>query len=107
MRALVDENIPRSLPGLLAPEVDASSVQRHGWSGTRNGDLLKLASESFDIFITIDRGIPHQQNLGRYEIGIILLEARSNRADDLAPLVPQLKKRLKDARPGTVIRVAG
>ncbi len=106
MRALLDENMPRSLIPLLAPEIEARTVQQQGWSGTRNGDLLSLASASFDVFITTDHGIPHQQNLSRYAIGIVLMETRSNRAEDLARLVPQLKERLGSIVPGVVIRVA-
>jgi hypothetical protein len=64
-----------------------------------------VAAASFDVFITTDRGIPHQQNLSRYAVGIVLLEARSNRAEDLAPLVPKLKAVLDAVAPGVVTRV--
>ena len=106
MRALLDENMPRALVQLLAPELEARTVQQEGWSGRQNGDLLRIASPSFDVFITTDRGIPHQQNLSRYGIGIMLLEARSNRVEDLAVLVPQIKDRLDAVAPGVVVRVA-
>lgn len=106
MRALLDENMPKALIGLLAPEIEARMVQQEGWSGRSNGDLLKVASTRFDAFITTDQGIPHQQNLSRYAIGIVLLEARSNRAEELAPLVPELKARLGSVAPGAVIRVS-
>jgi hypothetical protein len=81
-------------------------VQQQGWSGRKNGELLAAASESFDALITTDQGIPHQQNLNRYDIGIILLEARSNRIKDLAPFVPEVKARLGSVAPGVVLRVA-
>lgn len=106
MRALLDENMPKALVGLLAPEIEARTVQQEGWSGRKNGKLLTVASASFDALITTDRGIPHQQNLSRYEIGIILMEARSNRIEDLSPLVPEVKARLGSVAPGVVLRVA-
>ena len=90
---------------LLAPEIDARTVQQEGWSGRENGDLLMAAAESFDVLITTDRGIPHQQNLSQYEIGVVLLEAFSNRPEDLAPLVPEVKARIGSVLPGTVTRV--
>jgi hypothetical protein len=31
------------------------------WSGIRNGALLRLAAREFEVFITIDRSIEHQQ----------------------------------------------
>ena len=105
MRALLDENRPRALVRLLAPEVEARTVQQMGWSGRKNGDLLAAAAEAFDVFVTTDRGIPHQQNLAQHETGIVLLEVRSNREADLAPLVPRVKALLGAIAPGVVLRV--
>ena len=106
MRALLDENMPRALLRLLAPAVEARTVQQEGWSGRKNGDLLAAASAAFDVLITTDQGIPHQQNLSQYNIGIILMEARSNRIEDLAPLVPEVKTALAAIAPGTLIRLS-
>ena len=105
MRALLDENMPKALVALLAPEIEAYTVQQQGWSGWQNGALLTVASASFDVFITTDRGIPHQQDLSRYDIGLILLEARSNRAEDLSRLVPAVKTLVDDVEPGVVLRL--
>ena len=107
MRILLDENLPKSLARLFLPEIEARTVPQEGWSGSSDKLLLMSASASFHAFITTDQGIPHQQNLSRYAIGIVLLEARSNRAEDLAPLVPEIKRRLKSIAPGTLIRVVG
>ena len=98
--------MPRALIRLLSPEIEARTVQQEGWRGLRNGDLLGVAAAEFDVFITTDQGIPHQQNLGRYDIGFVLLEAVSNRVEDLAPLVPAIKERLAQVRSGVVLRVA-
>ena len=106
MRALLDEHMPKALTWLSAPEVEAWTVQPQGWSGLKNGRLLTAASVEFDALITTDRGIPHQQNLSRYDIGIVLMEARSNRIEDLAPLVPEVKARVGSVVAGTVLRVA-
>ena len=55
----------------------------------------------------MDKGIPHQQNLTGYGLAIILLEAKSNRYEDTAPLMPRVNEALGEARPGRVVRVAG
>ena len=34
-----------------------------GWKSLRNGELLALADESFDVFITADTGIRYEQNI--------------------------------------------
>jgi hypothetical protein len=104
--ALLDENMPKSLIRLLAPEIEARTVQQEGWRGLRNGDLLSTAAAAgFDAFITTDRGIPHQQNISQYGIGVGLLEAGSNRIEDLAPLVPEIKEHIGTLPRGAVLRV--
>ena len=54
----------------------------------KNGELLTLAEKDFDAFITVDRNLSFQQHLPRYNIAVIVLRARSNRLQDLRPLVP-------------------
>ena len=105
MRALLDEHMPKALARLLAPEIRARTVQQQGWSGLKNGRLLTAASAEFDALITTDRGIPHQQNLSRFDIGIVLMEATSNRIEDLSPLVLEVKSRIGSVAPGVVLRV--
>jgi len=51
MHVLLDENLPRRLKRHLAEEVQAVTVQERGWSGKRNGDLLRPAQAEFDAFL--------------------------------------------------------
>ena len=104
---LLDENLPSKLTGLFAPEVEAVTVAQQGWRGKDSGELLALARREFDALATMDRGIPHQQNLEDLDLVILLLEAPSNRLVDLAPLVDEAKAALSEARPGDVVRVQG
>lgn len=63
-------------------------MQQMGWAGTGNGLLLSLAAERhFDAFITVDRGIEHQQNIGDLQIPVVILLASHNRLRELEPLV--------------------
>jgi len=77
-----------------------------GWSAVKNGELLSLASEHFDAFVTVDGNLPFQQNPSGLGIAIIVLEARTNRLDDLLPLVARLVMAIDSVRRGsiTVIR---
>lgn len=52
-----------------------------------------------------DKGIPHQQNLARFDLAIVLLRTRSNSYEDLVSLMEQANALLREARPGTWIRV--
>jgi hypothetical protein len=38
-----------------------------GWAGIPDGELLRLAETEFDVFITVDRNLPFQQNLAILE----------------------------------------
>ena len=62
MRVLLDESLPRPLAALLAGH-DVETVAAMGWSSKTNGELLRLAAESFDVLVTSDRNLEHQQNL--------------------------------------------
>ena len=81
------------------------TVPERGWNGKKNGVLLRLAEPEFDVFVTMDKGIQHQQNLKKIEIALILLAAKSNKYDDLAPLMPKVNEVLKHIRPRQVIHV--
>jgi hypothetical protein len=81
------------------------TVSYRGWQGKENGELLRIAANEFDAFITMDQGIPNQQNLGEIKIGIIVLEAESNRFEDLSPLMSQVNTVLKTLKNGQIVYV--
>ena len=45
MKLLLDEQVPRQLAALFPDEFEVRTVQQMGWAGTKNGQLLQLASE--------------------------------------------------------------
>lgn len=105
MRILLDENMPHKLRFLFDSNVQAITVAYAGWRGKKNGELLMAAEKKFDAFITVDQGIPHQQRLKGLKMSIILLEARSNRYEDLAPLIAQVNVVLKTLKNGDVVHL--
>jgi hypothetical protein len=54
-------------------------VQAQGWSGIRNGELLKRAEGQFDVFITSDQNLRYQQNLTGKRIAILELSTNGLR----------------------------
>jgi len=77
-----------------------------GWSGKKNGELLKLiAGETFDSFITVDQNLRYQQNLPPVSVGIIILVAPSNRLADLLPLMPAARNALNSITAGDVVEI--
>jgi uncharacterized protein DUF5615 len=79
---------------------DVKTAQQMGWTTIQNGALLALASQHFDIFVTVDRNLSFQQNLNSFSISVIVLEAKTNRLADLRPLIPKLLAAIQTARPG-------
>ena len=77
MRILLDECVPWPLKELLA-EYECTNVQGRGWTGIKNGELLRLAAGEFDLFITSDQGIRYQQNLASFGIAILQLSTNGS-----------------------------
>lgn len=63
MRLLLDECLARNLKRDLVGH-DVKTVVEAGYSGMKNGALLRAASANFDVLITVDRNLPFQQNIG-------------------------------------------
>jgi predicted nuclease of predicted toxin-antitoxin system len=89
MRILLDESLPSELKAEL-PGHDVRTVQEAGWSGLSNGELLARAVGSFDVFVTADQNLQYQQNLSALPVAVVVLVARSNRMQDLRPLLSGL-----------------
>jgi hypothetical protein len=107
MRILLDECAPRPLKRELA-DYDIRTVVEMGWSGKKNGELLRLMSQDgFTILLTTDQNLRYQQNLQQAGVAVVVLVARSNRLPDLVPLIPDVRNVLNTIAPGEVIEVGG
>jgi predicted nuclease of predicted toxin-antitoxin system len=102
---LLDECVPARLAHELAPH-SVTTVQRRGWGGIKNGDLLRLAQNEFDILITVDRKVSEEQDLTNFTIALVLLRAASNRLEDLRSLASKILEALAHAPPGTVTSIS-
>ncbi len=105
MKLLIDESLPRPLKRHFTGHTTLT-VGDCGWASKPDTALLSLAEAEFDALITADRSIEHQQNASHYDIGIIVLRARSNRLVDLIPLVPRMLAAISSIQPGAVVTVA-
>ncbi len=74
-----------------------------GWAGVQNGDLLRVMAGQFDAFITIDGNLRYQQNPNRLTVGLIVLRAKSNKIEDLEPLVLEILEALPKLEIGQVV----
>ncbi len=103
MRLLLDECLPVELAAHL-PGHEVQTARQMGWLGIKNGRLLKLIAESgqFDAFVTVDRNLPHQQNVRLLPFAVVVLRARSTRVPDVRNQIPGLLRVLTGAQPGVV-----
>jgi hypothetical protein len=98
---LLDECVDRRLAADIQGH-DVTTVPQAGWAALKNGDLLSRAQHDFDGFVTIDRGLPSQQDLSRLSIAVLVVRVPSNRIADLRRLIPQLLAALPLAKRGEV-----
>jgi predicted nuclease of predicted toxin-antitoxin system len=70
MRVLLDECVPKRLRDDLSPHVVRTAPDM-GWTGIKNGELLQLASSRFDCFLTVDRNLQFQQDVGNLPLAVL------------------------------------
>jgi hypothetical protein len=106
VRILLDENVPHPLMRFLAGH-EVATVQSCGWRGVLNGELLRFAEESFDVFLLADKNMRYQQNMDGRKIAIV--ELPTNRWPLLLPLAASVAEAVSNAQPGEyiVIELAG
>ena len=77
MQVLFDQGTPVPLRRYLAPHAVATVFEK-GWSTLQNGGLLHMAeNEKFEVLVTTDQNLKHQQNLKARRIAIVVLMTTS------------------------------
>ncbi|MEW6683183.1 MAG: DUF5615 family PIN-like protein [Nitrospirota bacterium] len=102
MKVLLDESAPRIIQRRLS-DAAIRTVQEMGWAGIKNGDLLERAEREFDIFVTADKNLRHQQNLSRRRLAIIVLP--SNQIPIVLNLLTEIEQAISRAVPGTYVEI--
>jgi predicted nuclease of predicted toxin-antitoxin system len=103
-RILLDENLPRKLRREL-PDFLVRTVQEEGWTSFRNGELLSRAQHNFDVLLTADRRLQFQQNLSRFEIGVVVIVTLNLRLRTILAARDQIREGLATVRAGEVVSV--
>jgi predicted nuclease of predicted toxin-antitoxin system len=105
MKILLDECLPldfrHSFPGH-----DAHSAEWAGLKSKKNGELLRDAElAGYEVLLTVDQGIPHQQNLAGRKLSIISIRSRTNQLEDLLPFVDAILNALETMAPGQIVPI--
>ena len=77
MRILFDQGTPVPLRRYFHPH-SVDTVSERGWSTLANGELLTLVvHEGYDVLVTTDQNLKHQQNIAQLRVGIVVLLSTS------------------------------
>ena len=105
MKILLDECLPVDFRHSF-PTHDTHTAQWAGLKGKGNGELLRAAEiAGYDVLLTIDQGIPHQQPSAGRRISIILVRSRTNQIEDLFPMVNAILEVLETIQPGQTVSI--
>ena len=108
MKLLLDEHIDWRLKELFEPH-EVFTVGDIEWLGKQNGELMTLIGEyEFDIFITIDKNIPYQQNLKNLKSALWVIDTPSSKRDYVALFIPMILEEIdnipEDIKPEKVLK---
>jgi len=104
MHILIDECLPKKLKHELR-EHTVFTVQEKGWAGMKNGELLRRAENDFNVWVTADQNIEHQQNLKQFSIAVVVLVVPRNELESLLPLMPRLQEALRTVQPHQIVYI--
>jgi len=104
MRILLDESLPLELKAELRGH-EVRTVQQEGWSRLKNGELLTRSVGRFGVFLTADQNLRYQQNLSALPVAVAVLVAKTNRMEDLRPLIPGLLNALRALQPRSFVEI--
>ena len=104
MRILLDHCVPKSLIRSF-PTHHVRTAAEMGWQDLRNGKLLAEAATAFDVLLTVDKNIKHEQNLATLPLAVIVLRAPKNTPDVLAGFASFVEVALGSIRSGQMLEV--
>lgn len=102
MKIVFDENVPWPLREFLSDH-DVTSVQREGFGGMENGELLEHLDGSFDVFVLCDKNLRYQQDLSERVIAIV--ELPTNRWPLLMNLQTEIVSAVAESVSGSYVTV--
>lgn len=103
-RILLDQNVPKRFTKLLSQYGPVTTAYAANWSELPDRDLLIAAErEGFDVLVTADRNMRHQQNIAGMSIAVVVLE--TNRWNDIEHGLDRVRDAVLAAEAGTFVDV--
>ena len=73
MKILLDADLAISLRHEFAEDMLVETAAYRGWKSLNNGNLLRAAENDYDILVTMDKGMEHQQNIPALNLAVVIL----------------------------------
>ena len=103
MLVLLDQGTPTPLARYL-PQHIVRTANQQGWATLGNGELLAVAETGgFDVFVTTDKNLRHQQNLSARSIAIVVVMYAQ--WPGLEPYVDLVVRAVDNTKPGSYTEV--
>ena len=97
MRVLLDECVPVQFRRFL-PGHETSTVEYAGWRGLPDAELIPRAEALFDVLLTCDANMRHQQSLAGRQLAVVVIP--TNRQKQIELFAERIAAAIRDARPG-------
>jgi len=95
MKVLLDECVNKRLKSHLSG-FEVYTVNEMKWCGVKNGELMSLCVDNqFDIILTIDKNLIHQQNIEKYPITIVVFNASTSKMEELVLFIPSFLEQIR------------
>ena len=99
MLILFDQGTPVGIKQCLTGHT-IKTTRQQGWSTLLNGELLLAAEQAgFDVLVTTDKNLPHQQDLSKRKLAIVVLGR--NRWSLIQPVLQRIAAAVNSAEKGT------
>ena len=103
MKVLFDANTPAPLSRFLRGH-DVVRADELGWQGLENGALLDAAERAgFDLLLSCDQNIRHQQNLTGRKLALLILS--SNHWPTLRRVAARIASAVDFVQAGQIVKV--
>ena len=104
MRILLDECVHAGVRAAF-PGHEVRTVSEIGRQSSADGPLLTIAQCSFDVFVTIDRSLRHQQEIANLQLAVIVVRIPNNKIESYETLFEALLRAAEGASKGELVEV--
>jgi predicted nuclease of predicted toxin-antitoxin system len=102
MKIVFDQGTPVPLRRALSEHTVATAYEL-GWAELDNGELLAAAENEFDVLVTTDQSLRHQQKLAGRRLAILILPTTNWPA--LRAHATQIAAAINALRPGDTVEL--